>query len=294
MIRSITVLATCSLIALAACADSGSSDSGTGLATLASVTPEPAGANCAAGGTRISTGIDVDNNGVLDAPEVKTSQYVCNGANGKEGAAGTNGTNGQNGTGAASLLKLDPEGAGSNCGAGGTRIQSGPDTNANGTLDASEITATRYVCNGATGATGANSTATDAVTVYNSGMTNVQSTTSVTVIQATIAAPSAGKVVAFSNADTFCASPATGQGYDCNGNNPTTGYYTLTTDGTANGFSGNYDYFFVSPNATENTARTAVFDVAAAGNVTVYLRARTDGPGQYGFFRTSLTLLFIP
>jgi hypothetical protein len=52
-----------------------------GLNALIKTTTEPSGANCANGGTKLETGLDVNSNGVLDAGEVNLSQtkYVCNG-----------------------------------------------------------------------------------------------------------------------------------------------------------------------------------------------------------------------
>jgi hypothetical protein len=85
------------------------------------------------------------------------------GAQGLQGPAGSPGTNGVNGTngingsnGQNSLVKKSAESAGVNCAAGGVKLEYGLDANANGTLDVSEINAslTKFVCNGATGATG--------------------------------------------------------------------------------------------------------------------------------------------
>jgi hypothetical protein len=74
------------------------------------------------------------------------------GATGATGAAGSPGPAGVNGlpgaAGAGSLIAQTPEAAGSNCIEGGTRVTSGPDTNANGVLDPAEVTATTFVCNG--------------------------------------------------------------------------------------------------------------------------------------------------
>ncbi len=55
-----------------------------GLNTLIKTTVEPAGANCATGGTKVETGLDANSNGILDAVEVVAAQttYVCNGAGG--------------------------------------------------------------------------------------------------------------------------------------------------------------------------------------------------------------------
>jgi hypothetical protein len=49
--------------------------------TLINTTTEPAGANCANGGTKIEVGLDADGNGILDTGEVNSSltKYVCNG-----------------------------------------------------------------------------------------------------------------------------------------------------------------------------------------------------------------------
>jgi len=57
------------------------------------------------------------------------------------------------------LVRTTAEAAGPNCATGGTRIEAGPDANNNGTLDAAEITATRYVCTGAAGTSGSNGSA---------------------------------------------------------------------------------------------------------------------------------------
>jgi hypothetical protein len=52
---------------------------GGGQATLTAVQVEPAGANCVAGGAKIQTGTDTNGNGMLDASEVTSTNYVCNG-----------------------------------------------------------------------------------------------------------------------------------------------------------------------------------------------------------------------
>jgi hypothetical protein len=58
-----------------------------GLNALIKTTTEPAGSNCANGGTKIETGLDANSNGVLDASEVNVSQtkYLCNGLNSASG-----------------------------------------------------------------------------------------------------------------------------------------------------------------------------------------------------------------
>jgi len=52
------------------------------------------------------------------------------------------------------LVKTTIESAGIHCGTGGLKVESGQDTNANGVLDASEVTSTNYVCNGMQGVQG--------------------------------------------------------------------------------------------------------------------------------------------
>jgi hypothetical protein len=54
-----------------------------GLNALVKTTVEPAGANCVAGGTKVETGLDANNNGVLDLAEINATQttFVCNGNN---------------------------------------------------------------------------------------------------------------------------------------------------------------------------------------------------------------------
>src|SRR5450432_1000560 len=69
----------------------------TGVSALTVTTPEPAGANCASGGTKVQVGLDKNGNGVLDANEVTATGYVCNG-------------NGKN-----TLVRTSPEIAGANC-----------------------------------------------------------------------------------------------------------------------------------------------------------------------------------
>jgi hypothetical protein len=127
--------------------------------SLIKTTPEPAGINCPNGGKKVESGIDTDNSGVLDAGEVTTTNYTCNGAQGiagtngaagatgpigPAGAAGPSGTNGTNAIN--NLVNVTPEPAGINCANGGQKIQIGFDSNTNGTLDVSEVTNTQYVC----------------------------------------------------------------------------------------------------------------------------------------------------
>lgn len=59
-----------------------------GLASLVAMAAEPAGASCSNGGTKISVGLDSNFSGVLDAAEVTSTSYVCQGADGIAGASG--------------------------------------------------------------------------------------------------------------------------------------------------------------------------------------------------------------
>lgn len=106
-----------------------------GLTSLSSVVAEPTGANCRNGGFKVTTGLDVNRNNVLDNNEVQGTQYICN-------AAGGTGTDGYN-----SLIDVVPEPIGANCAGGGDKITYGLDLNRNSILDNSEITRTSYMCN---------------------------------------------------------------------------------------------------------------------------------------------------
>lgn len=99
----------------------------------------------------LERGIDKNGNGTLDSNEVTGSAYVCN-------VPGR-------------LISTSVEPAGSDCQAGGVKVESGTDLNGDGVLSANEATETHYLCSppassvtgstgpvgpvGATGATGA-------------------------------------------------------------------------------------------------------------------------------------------
>lgn len=134
-----------------------------GLSTLSNIVAIAPGAECAAGGTRIETGRDTDRSGVLDSIEVEMFTNLCNGVDGAAGADGVNGSNGSNGVdgangidGYTALLNIVSEPVGTNCPTGGQAIESGLDTDRSGTLDVVEVTSTRFLCNGAIGASGVN------------------------------------------------------------------------------------------------------------------------------------------
>jgi hypothetical protein len=94
---------------------------------------------CPAGGLLLEAGVDDDENGTLDEAEVDVSSLVCNGAQGAPGQAAAPPSRVTTTT----LAVGDTD-----CQAGGIRVDLGVDTNGSGVLDSSEITETRFVCNG--------------------------------------------------------------------------------------------------------------------------------------------------
>jgi hypothetical protein len=122
-----------------------------GLNTLANSTTVGNGfGGCATGGIKIETGVDLNNDNILQANEITQTQYVCNGATGNTGAPGVAGTNGLN-----TLANSTTVGNGvGGCTTGGIKIETGVDLNNDNILQANEITQTQYVCNGLPGPTG--------------------------------------------------------------------------------------------------------------------------------------------
>ncbi|RZM21110.1 MAG: hypothetical protein EOO88_34255 [Pedobacter sp.] len=102
--------------------------------SMASLVPELPGSNCATGGYKLNTGVDANNNNVLDASEIANSQLICNGM-----------------TGSNSLVSLVAEPASANCPNGGYKVIVGTDQNGNNILDASEMQTNKYICNGTNG-----------------------------------------------------------------------------------------------------------------------------------------------
>ena len=66
-------------------------DGTNGFNTLVHSETEPVGENCTTGGTKISFGLDEDEDGFLDIEEVRNTVYVCNGENGEDGEDGQDG-----------------------------------------------------------------------------------------------------------------------------------------------------------------------------------------------------------
>ncbi len=106
---------------------------------------EPAGENCANGGVAVAVGVDKDENGTLEADEIASKDYACNGADGTNGTDGTNGQSGTNGTdGEAFISTLTEEAPGENCEYGGFLVETGPDADLDGALD--EVVSSTYAC----------------------------------------------------------------------------------------------------------------------------------------------------
>ncbi len=105
-------------------------------------TDEAAGANCEYGGVRFDLGFDDDFDGRLDPGEITRTTYGCNMR-----------VDGRN-----AAVRLVKEAAGSRCPTGGTRIEAGIDSDANGQLDGDEVESTAYVCNGSNGKDGTDGT----------------------------------------------------------------------------------------------------------------------------------------
>ncbi len=108
-----------------------------GHSSLVVIEEAPEG-TCPNGGQKVSVGIDLDDDGTLDAEEITTTKYVCNGTDGHD-----------------SLVTVEPVGPGSDCATGGHEIKTGVDTNDNGVLDANEVLSDVFVCNGKDGSDGA-------------------------------------------------------------------------------------------------------------------------------------------
>lgn len=108
-----------------------------GSAVLVETNAELEGDNCAGGGVRIDAGVDDNRDGILDAEEIDSTTYVCNGSNGTDGQSP-----------GASLIRVDALGTGTNrCEFGGSQIHVGIDDNGDGMLDDDEIDSSSLVCN---------------------------------------------------------------------------------------------------------------------------------------------------
>lgn len=115
-------------------------DGSDGTTALVDVTPVGVSAECTAGGYRVDSGLDLNNNDVLDSGEVQDSAFICDGEDGADGIS--------------ALITTEIDNTNAVCSAGGIRVLSGIDVNRNGQLDAGEETQTSYLCNGEAGQDG--------------------------------------------------------------------------------------------------------------------------------------------
>jgi len=112
-----------------------------GHTSLIRIEPIPAGAACGeASGSRILSGLDLNDNGVLDPNEVSAQTLLCDG---EPGADGSNGADGLQSLVRVDTLAPDPGGA---CYFGGILVRSGLDLNGDGVLDPDEVTHEATVC----------------------------------------------------------------------------------------------------------------------------------------------------
>jgi hypothetical protein len=111
------------------------------------VTLAAGNAHCPAGGDAVETGLDANDNGVLDAAEITSTGYVCAAAAGAAGATGATGSAGI--AGKNSDINIVALAAGSICEYGGYTITAGPD---NGSGQIATVTSTAHICNGVAGA----------------------------------------------------------------------------------------------------------------------------------------------
>ena len=71
-----------------------------------------------------------------------------------DGTDGVDGMDGMSGSGPSALIQLVDEPAGTNCAAGGQLVNVGFDDDMSGSLEASEVDDSSYLCNGTAGAAG--------------------------------------------------------------------------------------------------------------------------------------------
>ncbi len=120
-----------------------------GQTALINTTALPVGdATCSDGGQKVDSGLDANSDSVLQAGEVSSTSYVCNGADGGTGSAGSAGTDGQTALINTTALPVGD----ATCSDGGQQVDSGLDANSDSILQAGEVSSTIYLCNGADGA----------------------------------------------------------------------------------------------------------------------------------------------
>lgn len=99
---------------------------------------ERASDTCPFGGSRVASGIDLDDDGDLGAPETCDVQYLCTSNSELLGKLGI--------FTSAPLTRSSPEAPSGTCPEGGTRVDIGTDSNENGTFEVMETTRVAYLC----------------------------------------------------------------------------------------------------------------------------------------------------
>jgi pimeloyl-ACP methyl ester carboxylesterase len=120
----------------------------TQIGSLVSTSAEQPGNNCAAGGVRIDTGLDVNGDQILAANEIQSTDFVCSGVNGTDGDNGQNGIDGTDGSNLNNLLiETIEEPYGENCLHGGDSHRIGLDENLDQILQENEVISASFLCN---------------------------------------------------------------------------------------------------------------------------------------------------
>ena len=70
------------VLAIPILASCGKKQGPEGKKSLLDLISEAPGPNCSTGGYKIVSGIDINNDNVLDADEIQSTKYICNGLNG--------------------------------------------------------------------------------------------------------------------------------------------------------------------------------------------------------------------
>ena len=129
------------------CNGTNGNDAATGRSTLIEIAAINKGdVNCSNGGIMYTSGLDDNNNSILENIEIDQTEYICNGVD------GSNGTDGHS-----ALITTEVITVGDlTCPTGGYIYRTGLDVNNNLTLEPLEVnlTATRYICNGKDGSNG--------------------------------------------------------------------------------------------------------------------------------------------
>jgi len=118
---------------LSACSGGGSGSEDSSVVNKSSVAVRQAniiaGSLCPNGGSEINTGIDSNQNGLLDDDEISNTENVCHGVDGS-----------------ISLIEIVDETAGEQCSYGGIRFNTGVDANSDGSLSGLEVTQSQIIC----------------------------------------------------------------------------------------------------------------------------------------------------